>query len=69
MHQISDELKAEVSEEAKARAREMADEALAKKLEELDMGKLDWKRYNNLRSQVDEQISQLKSYLKDLKVF
>jgi len=66
VHQISDEMKAEVSEEAKARAREMADEALAKKLEELDMGKLDWKRYNNLRSQVDEQISQLKSYLKDL---
>lgn len=66
VHQISDEMKAEVSEEAKERARQMADEALAKKLKELDMGKLDWKRYNNLRSGVDEQITQLKSHLKDL---
>lgn len=67
VHQISDEMKAEVSEEAKKRAREMAAEALDKKLKELDMGKLDWKRYNNLRSQVEEPITQLKSHLKDLK--
>ena len=45
----------------------MAEEGLKKKLKELDMGMLDWKRYNNLRSQVDEQIVQLKSHLKDLK--
>lgn len=67
VHQISDAMKAEVSEEATRRAREMAAEALKKKLKELDMGKLDWKRYNNLRAQVEEQISQLKSHLKDLK--
>ena len=59
-------MKAEVSEEATRRAREMAAEALEKKLKELGMGKLDWKRYNNLRAQVEEQISQLKSYLKGL---
>ena len=45
----------------------MAAEALDKKLKELDMGKLDWKRYEYLRNQVEEQIAQLKSYLKDLK--
>ena len=45
----------------------MAKEALEKKLKELDMGKLEWKRYNNLRTEVEEQISQLKSLLKDLK--
>ena len=45
----------------------MAEASLKKKLKELDMGKLDWNRYNNLRSQVDEQITQLKSHLKDLK--
>lgn len=59
-------MKAEVSEEATRRAREMAADALKKKLQELDMGKLDWKRYRNIRIEVEEQISQLKSHLKDL---
>lgn len=67
VHQISDELKAQVSKEAQDKARAMAKEALKKKLEELEMGKLDWKRYSNLREQVDEQISQLKGYLRDMK--
>jgi hypothetical protein len=66
IHQISDAMKADVSKEAIRTAREMAADALKKKLEELDMGKLDWKRYSNLRAQVEEQISQLKSHLKDL---
>lgn len=67
VHQISDEMKAQVSKEAQEKARKMAKEALKKKLNELEMGKLDWKRYTSLRNQVDEQISQLRSYLKDLK--
>jgi len=66
VHQVSDEMKAQVSDEAKRRAKEIAKEALEKKLEELNMGKLDWKRYNNLRTQVEEQIVQLKSHLKYL---
>jgi hypothetical protein len=60
-------MKAQVSKEAQEKARKMADEAFKKKLEELQMGKLDWNRYSNLRDQVDEQISQLKGYLRDLK--
>jgi len=67
VHQVSDEMKKEVSEEAKRRAKKMAEEGLEKKLKELDMGKLDWNRYNNLRTQVEEPIVQLKSHLKDLK--
>lgn len=67
VHQISDEMKAKVSEEAKQRAKEMANEALAKKLEELNMGKLDWERYNSVRARVEENIKDLKRYLKDLK--
>jgi hypothetical protein len=67
VHQVSDEMKAQVSKESREKARRMADEALKKKLEELEMGKLDWKRYTNVRERVDEQICQLKSYLKDLK--
>ena len=60
-------MKAQVSKESQEKAKKMAREGLEKKIKELDMGKLDWKRYSNLREQVDEQISQLKSYLKDLK--
>jgi MoxR-like ATPase len=67
VHQISDEMKAEVSEEAQRKAREMAEEALEQKLKELDMGKLDWDRYDNLRQKVDVQIQQLRNHLKDLK--
>eukprot|EP00984_Skeletonema_dohrnii_P000052 scaffold13_cov78-Skeletonema_dohrnii-CCMP3373.AAC.1 len=60
-------MKAQVSEEAKRRAKEMANEALAKKLEELNMGKLDWERYNSARAEVEENIKDMKQYLKDLK--
>jgi hypothetical protein len=67
VHQVSDEMKAQVSKEAQQKARRMTEEALSKKLEELEMGKLDWKRYSSLREQVDEQISQLKGHLRDLK--
>ena len=67
VHQISDEMKAQVSEEAKHRAREMANDALEKKLEELNMEKLDWERYNSVRARVEENIKDMKRYLKDLK--
>jgi MoxR-like ATPase len=67
IHQISDEMKAQVSEEAKQRAKKMVNEALEKKLEELNMGKLDWERYNSVRARVEENIKDMKRYLKDLK--
>ena len=67
IHQISDEMKAQVSEEAKQRAKEMANEALEKKLEELEMGKLDWERYNSVRARIEEHIKDMKRHLKDLK--
>ena len=67
IHQISDEMKAQVSEEAKRQAREMANKALEKKLEELNMGQLDWERYNSVRAKVEENIKDMKRYLKDLK--
>jgi hypothetical protein len=67
VHQVSDEMKAEVSDEAKKKARAMAEAALAEKLKELNMGKGDWDRYENLRSRVEVQIQQLKVHLKDIK--
>jgi hypothetical protein len=60
-------MKAQVSEEAQKRAREIAKEALAKKLEDLNMGELDWKRYESLHEQVGIQIQQLQVMLKDIK--
>lgn len=60
-------MKAQVSEEAQQRAREMAKEALEQKLKELNMGELDWERYNHLHQQVEVQIQQLQVLLKDIK--
>mmetsp|Transcript_11171 Transcript_11171/g.23524 ORF Transcript_11171/g.23524 Transcript_11171/m.23524 type:complete len:300 (+) Transcript_11171:361-1260(+) len=65
--QVTDEMKARMSEESQRKARAMAKEAFNEKLKELDMGKLDWKRYQSLRNEVDDEITQLKSLLKDLK--
>lgn len=60
-------MKAEVSEEAQRRARQMAKEGLEQKLKELNMGELDWERYNHLHQQVEVQIQQLQVLLKDIK--
>jgi len=65
--QISDEMKAEVSEEAQRRARQMAKEALNKALKELNLGEEEWERYNDLRERVAVQIQQLRVHLKDIK--
>jgi len=67
VHQVSDAMKAEVSDEAARRARTMAKDALQQKLKDINMGNNDWKRYSNLRSRVEEQITQLKSHLREIK--
>jgi len=67
VHQVSDEMKAQVSEEAQKRAKEMAKEALEQKLQTLNMGKLEWERYDQLHRQVSSQIHQLRVFLKDIK--
>ena len=67
VHQVTDEMKAQVSQEAQRQAREMAKAGLKKKLKELGMGKLDWDKYNELYQQVSGQIHQLQVLLKDLK--
>lgn len=67
VHQISEEMKAEVSAESQRRAKQMAKDALEQKLRELDMGKLEWRKYEELRNQVTVQIQQLRNHLKDLR--
>lgn len=67
VHQVSDEMKAQVTEEAQRRAREMGKRALEEKLKELKMGKVDWERYNRLHQRVEVQIRQLQVHLKDIR--
>jgi hypothetical protein len=67
IHQVSDEMKAQVNEEAQRRAREMGERALEDKLKELKMGKLDWERYDRLHQRVEVQIRQLQVHLKDIR--
>ena len=66
VHQVSDDEKAKVTEDAKEKARQMAQEALQKKLKELGMDELDWKRYHHLKEHVAVPIQQLQVLLKDI---
>ena len=66
VHQVSDEMKADVSKEVQRRARKMAKEALEKKLKDLKMNELDWERYNSLRQRVAVPIQQLVFHLRDI---
>ena len=67
IHQMSEEVEAGVSKEARERAEEMAREGLAQKLKDLDMGEVDWTRCEDLRKRVDLSIRQLRVLLKDIK--
>lgn len=68
VHQISDEMKDQVSKKAIEKAQAIAKEELAKKLDSLNLGEYDWQRYNSLRSQVALQIDQLRTHLKDVRL-
>lgn len=50
VHQVSDEAKAQVSAEAAAKARAMAEEALKKKLQDINMSKAESKMYTDILS-------------------
>ena len=66
MHQVSDEDKAKVSDEARAKAAAIAKEALNKRLEEISMGKGQFEVYQNYRAQVEGEIAQLKATIDEL---
>mmetsp|Transcript_68537 Transcript_68537/g.190634 ORF Transcript_68537/g.190634 Transcript_68537/m.190634 type:complete len:912 (+) Transcript_68537:1557-4292(+) len=63
VHQVSDAAKAEVSEEAQAMAREMAEEGLRKRLEEIDMGEGEWEAYLSYFDRIQTQVQQLRVVL------
>ena len=63
VHQVSDEAKAEVSEESKKLSKEMAEKALQDKLQAIDMGEDEYQMYEGLVSPIRSDISNLKSVL------
>ncbi|KAF1335695.1 Von willebrand factor a domain-containing protein 8, partial [Globisporangium splendens] len=66
VHQVSQAKKDEVSAETRAKARAMAEEALAAKLEEIDMSEREWKTYQSYFGRVERESAQLRSILDNL---
>ncbi len=66
VHQVSDEAKAEVSEEAKRAARQMAQNALDEKLRQIGMGQEDYDRYKNFSANIQKDVAKLRSILKSV---
>ncbi|KAJ0396306.1 hypothetical protein P43SY_007156 [Pythium insidiosum] len=69
VHQVSQAKKDEVSAEARAKARAMAEQALAAKLEEISMSEREWETYQAYFSRVERESSQLRSILENLESF
>jgi hypothetical protein len=66
VHQVSPEMKAQVSEAAKEQARKIAREALNKRLEEIQMGKNDYHTYMQYKKNIEAQIGQLRATFEEL---
>lgn len=69
VHQVSQAKKDEVSAEALAKARAMAEEALAFKLEEINMSEREWETYQTYFARVEQESAQLRSILDNLESF
>ena len=67
VHQVSDALKDEVSEEAKMKAREMAEEAFQQRLQDIELGTAENDAYENYFVRVEQQVSQLQSVLENVR--
>ncbi|CAE8599856.1 unnamed protein product, partial [Polarella glacialis] len=63
IHQVSDEAKAQVSEEARAAAKRLGEEALQKRLEELRLGGGDYEFYASLVTEVQGEVEKLRGVL------
>ncbi|RLN95927.1 hypothetical protein BBJ28_00014037, partial [Nothophytophthora sp. Chile5] len=66
VHQVSQAKKDEVSTEARAKARAMAEEALAEKLREIDMSDCEWETYQSYFTRVERESAQLRAVLGNL---
>ncbi|CAK0815063.1 unnamed protein product [Prorocentrum cordatum] len=63
VHQISDEAKAQISEEAREAARKMGEEAREKRLQEIEMGGGDYDLYMTILGEVQGEVDQLRRVL------
>lgn len=63
MHQVSDEAKAEVSDEAKAVGRRIAQKALADRLREIGMSESEYETYQSFIDPIKSDIANLRSAL------
>eukprot|EP00929_Paragymnodinium_shiwhaense_P058805 TRINITY_DN29464_c0_g1_i1.p2 TRINITY_DN29464_c0_g1~~TRINITY_DN29464_c0_g1_i1.p2 ORF type:complete len:704 (+),score=153.80 TRINITY_DN29464_c0_g1_i1:2401-4512(+) len=67
VHQVSEEAKAEVSEEARQRARAMAEEAWKERLAQIEkMDQSMWNMYNGILGAVEPQIAQLQTIFRQV---
>ena len=66
VHQISDELKAEVSADAMAQARAMAQQALSARLAEIQMSQQQLDAYTSVLSRVQREVNQLRVVLQSV---
>ena len=67
VHQVSDEAKAEVSAEVLAKARAIAEEELAKRLEDIKMTGGEHARYTTFLERVRTEVKQLRDVLESVK--
>ena len=68
VHQVSDEAKAEVSEEAREAARQMAKSALEDCLHEIGMGDQEWAMYEKVSNPIQEDIVKLRGILEAMEL-
>ena len=68
VHQVSDEKKAEVSEEAAKAARAMAEKALRKKLDEINMNQSEWDMYQRFLNPIKNDIQNLRAVLNQVEI-
>lgn len=66
VHQVSDEMKAEVSKEAKRAANEMAQNELSRRLAEIDMSEGQFEAYEGFLNPIIDQVDELKLILGSL---
>jgi MoxR-like ATPase len=68
VHQVSDEKKAEVGQEAKATARAMAEKALKEKLAEINMSDSEWDMYQQFKDPIQGDVASLRAILNQLDI-
>ena len=68
VYQISDALKAEVSEELQQQARELNRQEFTKRLNEIGLAESEYEFYQTYKTQVNREIEQLKDVLNSVRV-